>query len=87
MQETKATKKIITAKTQTFSSSLQDFGNHYALSPTDTTLTGSGHQQAVFFVKLPMDRTNADGSQIKLNLRYAKNLDFSRSLVTASVDD
>lgn len=87
MQETKATKKIITAKTQTFSSSLQDFGNHYALSPTDTTLTGSGHQQAVFFVKLPMDRTNADGSQINLNLRYAKNLDFSRSLVTASVDD
>ena len=38
-------------------------------------------------MKLPMDRTNADGSQIKLNLRYAKNLDFSRSLVTASVDD
>lgn len=49
--------------------------------------TGAKHQSSTYFVSLPVDRTNADGSKIRIHFRYAKNLDFKRSLVTVYVND
>lgn len=50
-------------------------------------LRGAGHRETSYFVSLPNDRTNADGSKVKLHFRYSKNLDFKRSLVTVYVND
>lgn len=88
MNETRAAKKIVTAATRTFSSSLQDNNGHYLLaSPAGTQLTGAGHQSAAYFVTLPMDQTNAAGSQVRLHFRHAQNLDYARSLVTVAIND
>lgn len=87
MTQTKAATKIVTHATRTFSSSLQDHNGHYPLTTTDTQLTGADHQAAAYFVQLPMDQTNTAGSQVRLRLRYAQNLDFDRSLVTVYINN
>lgn len=84
MSETKADKKIVTADTQTFTSVLR-YQGVAPLTQQATLLQGPGHQEATYFVSLPVDRTNADGSTVTLKLRYARNLDFDRSLVTVRV--
>jgi ribosomal protein S11 len=85
MQETSASTEPVTPATQTDTSVLQYQGSRQ-LTTSNTTLTGPGHQSASYFVTLPTDRTNADGSTITLHLKYAKNLDFKNSLVTVSVN-
>lgn len=86
MKETASATEYIDADTQTFTSSLQYDGS-YQLTNTGEQITGPQHQEATFFVSLPMDRTNADGSQIRLHYKYARNLDFSRSLATVYVNN
>lgn len=86
MQETVADTKYISNSTQTFTSELQ-YGGKKQLTTSDDYLTGAKHQSSTYFVSLPVDRTNADGSKIRIHFRYAKNLDFKRSLVTVYVND
>nr|WP_225422739.1 cellulose biosynthesis cyclic di-GMP-binding regulatory protein BcsB [Lactiplantibacillus garii] len=85
MQETTAATKYVTAQTRTFTSELQYDGSTQ-LTTKDDYLTGAKHQSSTYFVSLPVDRTNADGSQIRIHFRYAKNLNFKRSLVTVAVN-
>lgn len=86
MKETASDTEYIDAQTQTFTSSLQYDGS-YQLTNTGEQITGPQHQEATYFVSLPVDRTNADGSQIRLHYKYASNLDFSRSLATVYVNN
>ena len=85
MQETRSRVEPVTDQTQVFTSALQ-YQGHYQLANSDTTVTGAGHHSATFFVSLPNDRTNANGSKVRLRFRYAKNLDFKRALATITVD-
>lgn len=84
MQETSTKSEVIAAQTQIFTSVLQ-YQGHYQLADHDTTVTGAGHHSATFFVDLPTDRTNANGSKVKLHLSYAKNLNFDQALATVTV--
>ncbi len=85
MQETRSRVAPIDAQTQVFTSVLQ-YQGHYQLASADTTVTGAGHHSATFFVSLPNDRTNANGSKIRLRFSYAKNLDFKQALATVTVN-
>lgn len=86
MQQTSASTKYINENTQTFTSELST-GSSTQLTTQDDYLTGAKHQSRTYFVSLPVDRTNADGSEIRVHFRYAKNLDFKRSLATVYVND
>ncbi|WP_421016892.1 cellulose biosynthesis cyclic di-GMP-binding regulatory protein BcsB [Furfurilactobacillus cerevisiae] len=85
MKETGADTKNVSAATQTFTSDLQYQGSR-KLTSTGDQITGPKHQESTYFVNLPTDRTNADGSKIRVHFRYAKNLDFTRSLATVYVN-
>ncbi len=85
MQETATSGESITAQTQTYTSVLQ-YQGHYQLTSSETQLRGPGHQGVSYFVALPTDRTNADGSQVRLHYRYSKNLNFKRALVSIYVN-
>src|SRR5690606_11323820 len=49
--------------------------------------TGAMHQEKTYFISLPASRTTADASKISLDVRYAQNLDFDRSMITVLVND
>lgn len=86
MGQTNKSKEEIDANTDTFTSVIQDEGR-YQLTNAIDTVKGAGHREASYFVTLPNDRTNVDGSKVKLKLRYSKNLNFNRSLVTVYVNN
>ncbi|WP_225424579.1 cellulose biosynthesis cyclic di-GMP-binding regulatory protein BcsB [Lactiplantibacillus mudanjiangensis] len=85
MQETRSSTELVSDQTRTYTSSLQYDGS-YQLTSSDDTLTGAKHQSSTYFVSLPVDRTNANGSQIRVHFRYSKNLNFKRSLATVSIN-
>nr|WP_211089455.1 cellulose biosynthesis cyclic di-GMP-binding regulatory protein BcsB [Secundilactobacillus angelensis] len=85
MRETDRSTKWISAQTDTFTSVLQ-FQGRQPLLEKDAHVQGAGHHVKTFFVQLPNDHMNAAGSTINLRMRYAKNLDFKRSLVTIKVN-
>lgn len=86
MRETARPTKWISERTDTFTSALQ-FQGRQPLTERNEHVQGSGHHVKTFFVQLPNDHMNAAGSTINLRMRYAKNLDFKRSLVTIKVND
>lgn len=86
MNETDKNIETISNLTDTFTSEIQDEGK-YKLTNVIDKIKGAGHRETSYFVSLPNDRTNADGSKVKLHFRYSKNLDFKRSLVTVYVND
>ncbi|MBO0469393.1 cellulose biosynthesis cyclic di-GMP-binding regulatory protein BcsB [Enterococcus sp. DIV0242_7C1] len=86
MTQTEKTEKRVTKETLTFTSSLE-FDGTYPLTSTGDKLSGVNHQEQVYFVNLPVDQNNANGSSVHLNFKYADNLDFDNSLVTVSVND
>ncbi|MCG7408252.1 cellulose biosynthesis cyclic di-GMP-binding regulatory protein BcsB [Paenibacillus sp. ACRRX] len=57
------------------------------LTEAGDRLTGWMHQEKTYFVSLPANRSIADASKVSLDLRYAKNLDFHRSLVTVLINN
>lgn len=57
------------------------------LTDTGDKLTGMQHQEKAYFVALPVNRAVAGSSVVHLDFRYARNLDFERSLVTVLVND
>ncbi|MBH5317528.1 cellulose biosynthesis cyclic di-GMP-binding regulatory protein BcsB [Paenibacillus sp. GSMTC-2017] len=67
----------------------RDVAIHRTMKLTETgdKLVGPYHQEHRYFITLPANRAIADASMISLDFRYAKNLDFDRSLVTILVDD
>ena len=86
MQQTTTDTKTVSQSTQTFTADTQTNG-YFPLTSDGSKLTGSGHQEQVFFISLPHDQTNSKGSYVNLNFRYADNLDFKTSLVTVYVND
>ncbi|WP_307724430.1 cellulose biosynthesis cyclic di-GMP-binding regulatory protein BcsB [Companilactobacillus mindensis] len=61
--------------------------NRHYLTKSADRLEGAGHREADYFVQMPSDKTNADGSRINLHFSYSKNLNFNRSLVTLYVNN
>ncbi|WP_162848602.1 cellulose biosynthesis cyclic di-GMP-binding regulatory protein BcsB [Paenibacillus nanensis] len=57
------------------------------LTETGDTLSGMKHQVKSYYIALPANRSISDASKVKLDFRYAKNLDFTRSMVTLLVND
>lgn len=57
------------------------------LTETGDKVKGEMHQEKLYFISLPANRTIADASKISLDLRYARNLDFNRSMVTVLLND
>lgn len=86
MKESDQDQVTITNNTQTFTAGVKNDGD-YQLTQQNVQLVGAGHQEATFFVNLPVNLTNASGSVIKLDIRYAKNLNFNRSLVTVYINN
>nr|WP_235804775.1 cellulose biosynthesis cyclic di-GMP-binding regulatory protein BcsB [Levilactobacillus parabrevis] len=86
MKESKHPTETITAGTQTFTSTL-NYDGKYQLTTEADRITGANHQERSYFVSLPVDRNNADGSTISIHLRYARNLDFKNSLATVYIND
>lgn len=86
MQETASPEKIINDQTQIYSSELQ-FNGNFPLTNNGEKLVGPNHQEQVFFVQVPRNQTNSEGSYVNLNFRYSKNLDFKNSLITVYVND
>lgn len=86
MTQTEKAEKVIDKETKTFTSSLEFDGN-IPLTSSGDRLTGSYHQEQVYFVDLPVDRNNADGSSLDIHMKYSDNLDFDNSLVTVYVND
>lgn len=86
MHQTDKSKEMVSSLTNTFTSEIQDEGK-YQLTNAIDKIKGAGHRETSYFVTLPNDRTNADGSKVRLHFRYSKNLNFKRSLVTVYVND
>ncbi|AHA04560.1 cellulose synthase [Pediococcus pentosaceus SL4] len=86
MQQTNKSTEMISYLTNTFMSKVQDRGK-YQLTNVIDKIKDAGHHETNYLVTLPNDRTNADGSEVKLHFRYSKNLNFKRSLVTVYVND
>lgn len=57
------------------------------LGYNDFLLKGPFSQETNFDVSIPKNKISTAGSILNLNFRYAKNLDFGRSLVTVYVND
>ncbi|GAF08396.1 cellulose biosynthesis cyclic di-GMP-binding regulatory protein BcsB [Paenibacillus pini] len=57
------------------------------LTETGDQLKGINHHEQTYFVSLPANRSIADASKISLDIRYAKNLDFDRSMVTVLLNN
>ena len=86
MQETASSVKAVNDQTKIYTSELQ-FDGKFPLTNNGEKLVGPNHQEQVFFVQVPRNQTNSEGSYINLNYRYSKNLDFKNSLVTVYVND
>ncbi|AIM25298.1 hypothetical protein MEPL4_5c01960 [Melissococcus plutonius] len=86
MTETEKMEKRVTSQTDTYTSSLEFDGN-YPLTSTGTYLSGPNHQEQAYFVHLPINHNNVNGSSVTINMKYADNLDFNNSLVTVYVND
>ncbi len=50
-------------------------------------LTGPFSQEVVMDINTPKNKVVKSGSKVKLNIRYAQNLDFERSLATVYIND
>ncbi len=57
-----------------------------ALTESGDELKGAAPERS-FFISLPSNRSVAEASKVDLQIRYAKNLDFDRSLVTIKVNN
>lgn len=86
MKETSQATKVITQDTPTYTSVLQYDGSAQ-LTKQDSQIVGANHQEQAYFVSSPVDRDNADGSEVRLHFRYAKNLNFKRSMVTVLINN
>ncbi|MFE5322814.1 cellulose biosynthesis cyclic di-GMP-binding regulatory protein BcsB [Paenibacillus sp. NPDC056579] len=63
-----------------------DVSRNVTLTEAGDKLTGALHREKTYFIALPGNRSIADASKLSLDFRYARNLDFSRSMVTVLID-
>ncbi|MGL5652785.1 MAG: cellulose biosynthesis cyclic di-GMP-binding regulatory protein BcsB [Paraclostridium sp.] len=76
------TKDVLDTKKETKNKlTLNDLGYN------DFLLKGPFSQETNFDVSIPKNKISTDGSILNLKFRYAKNLDFERSLVTVYAND
>ncbi|MGL0748222.1 cellulose biosynthesis cyclic di-GMP-binding regulatory protein BcsB [Secundilactobacillus paracollinoides] len=87
MTESQQPTVMVAGNTNTATAAGHLNAEQYSLTDKAVQFSGTGHHESSYYVSLPNDRTNADGSTITLNMRYSDNLDFKRSLVTVSVND
>ncbi|MCR2807816.1 cellulose biosynthesis cyclic di-GMP-binding regulatory protein BcsB [Paenibacillus soyae] len=76
---------IVTADTNVDTPEVQVSRNEL-LTAGGVRIDGPRHQERSFFISLPANRAIAEASKVRLDFRYAKNLDFNRSLVTILID-
>ncbi|MDT2012261.1 cellulose biosynthesis cyclic di-GMP-binding regulatory protein BcsB [Carnobacterium divergens] len=86
MSQISSDQKVVTTTTETASQPLK-INDELALTKTGDEVRGAGHQEKKYFMSLPANRSIAENSEVNLAFRYAKNLDFDRSLVTVSIND
>lgn len=65
----------------------EDTPQYTVLTDSGTYVDGAFRQKADFYIDFPNNRQLAYGSTISLDVRYSKNLDFDRSLVTVYIND
>ncbi|WP_127588382.1 cellulose biosynthesis cyclic di-GMP-binding regulatory protein BcsB [Paenibacillus koleovorans] len=78
--------KVVIEGTDVSSPALQ-IGKTIPLTESGDKLTGAKHRTRSYFIPLPANRSVAEASKIGLDFRYAKNLDFNRSMVTVLIND
>lgn len=86
MSQISSDQKVVTTTTETASQPLK-INDELPLTKTGDEVGGTGHQEKKYFMSLPANRSIAENSEVNLAFRYAKNLDFDRSLVTVSIND
>ncbi|MDR6549603.1 cellulose biosynthesis cyclic di-GMP-binding regulatory protein BcsB [Paenibacillus qinlingensis] len=57
------------------------------LTETGDKLQGDHHREKEYYISLPGNRSIAEASKLSIKYRYAKNLDFDRSMVTILIND
>ncbi|OCT14195.1 cellulose synthase [Paenibacillus pectinilyticus] len=57
------------------------------LTETGDKLVGDRHREKAYYISLPGNRSIADASKLSVDFRYARNLDFDRSMVTIFIND
>ncbi|MFD2614378.1 cellulose biosynthesis cyclic di-GMP-binding regulatory protein BcsB [Paenibacillus gansuensis] len=85
MQQIKAAVKIVDERTNV-DTPAYGISRDIQLTGTGDKLTGPQHREKQYYIALPANRSIAEASKIRLNFRYARNLDFDRSLVTILVN-
>ncbi|TFJ72344.1 cellulose biosynthesis cyclic di-GMP-binding regulatory protein BcsB [Carnobacterium maltaromaticum] len=84
MSETQLVSKEVSKDLDTATSHLK-IEEDFQMTSTGDELKGPFHQEQTYFMSLPANRSLAANSQVNLAFRYAKNLDFDRSLMTVSI--
>lgn len=86
MEQTTSAEKTIDANTDVLTPPVS-VSQFIKLTETGDKLTGPMHHEKSYFISLPANQSIADASKIRLDLRYAQNLNFNRSLVTVLIND
>lgn len=86
MEQLNSKTKVVTSDTNV-EKTVDSVDRSVTLTETGDQLKGWRHQEKSYFVSIPSNRSIADASKISMDFRYAKNLDFNRSMVTILVND
>lgn len=86
MGQLSGNKKMVDESTEVETPAVS-INRNVVLSETGDQLKGIMHQEKTYFISLPANRSLAEASKISLDIRYANNLDFERSMVTVLVND
>jgi len=86
MEQTASNEKWIDANTDVLSPSVT-VSRMIKLTETGDKVLGPMHREKSYFISLPANQSIAEASKIRLDMRYAQNLDFNRSLVTVLINN
>ncbi|NQX59145.1 cellulose biosynthesis cyclic di-GMP-binding regulatory protein BcsB [Paenibacillus qinlingensis] len=78
--------KVVDATTEVESPTVS-ISRNMTLTETGDKIVGDRHREKAYFISLPGNRSIADASKLSVKYRYAKNLDFDRSMVTLLIND
>lgn len=86
MSQIAKSRKVIDKETNVDTPAVQ-LTKQIVLNDNGDQVKGENHQEKDYFIPLPANRTIADASKVSLSFRYARNLDFDRSMVTVRIND
>lgn len=86
MEQTATNEKWIDADTDVLTPAV-NVSRIITLTETGDRLMGPAHQEKSYFVSLPANQSIAEASKIRIDMRYAQNLNFNRSLVTVLINN